>query len=66
MKKGTEGVVDRIFITGVATITLDSLTSGFNIGSDITRDEEFNEMIGFTKDEVVKMMESQEIPKENQ
>ena len=59
-------MVDRIFITGVASITLDSLTSGFNIGSDITRDEEFNEMIGFTKDEVVKMMESQEIPKENQ
>ena len=31
LKKGTESVVDRIFITGVAPITLDSLTSGFNI-----------------------------------
>ena len=42
LKKGTETVVDRIFITGVAPITLDSLTSGFNIGTDITQDEEFN------------------------
>ena len=31
LKEGTESVVDRIFITGVAPITLDSLTSGFNI-----------------------------------
>ena len=34
LKEGTESVVDRIFITGVAPITLDSLTSGFNISSD--------------------------------
>ena len=66
LKKGTETVVDRIFITGVAPITLDSLTSGFNIGSDITMDEEFNEMLGFTEEELVKIMQSQEISKENQ
>lgn len=41
LKKGTESVVDRIFITGVAPITLDSLTSGFNICSDKTMDERF-------------------------
>ena len=61
LKKGTETVVDRIFITGVAPITLDSLTSGFNIGLDITRDEEFNEMLGFTKDELIKIMQEQGI-----
>ena len=66
LKEGTETVVDRIFITGVAPITLDSLTSGFNIGSDITMDEEFNEMLGFTEEELVKIMQSQEISKENQ
>ena len=33
LKKGTENIVDRIFITGVAPITLDSLTSGFNIST---------------------------------
>ena len=43
LKEGTESVVDRIFITGVAPITLDSLTSGFNISSDKTKDERFNE-----------------------
>ncbi len=66
LKKGTESVVDRIFITGVAPITLDSLTSGFNISSDKTRDRGLNEMMGFTQEEVIKMMDSQEISKENQ
>ena len=66
LKKGTESVVDRIFITGVAPITLDSLTSGFNISSDKTRDRRLNEMMGFTQEEVIKMMDSQEISKENQ
>ena len=66
LKEGTESVVDRIFITGVAPITLDSLTSGFNIGADITQRSKFNEMMGFTKAELVKMMEDIEITKEEQ
>ena len=66
LKEGTESVVDRIFITGVAPITLDSLTSGFNIASDKTKDRKFNEMIGFTKNEVIEIMESQNILKEEQ
>ena len=61
LKKGTENVVDRIFITGVAPITLDSLTSGFNIVTDITQDENFNEMMGFTEKELEKLMEEQNI-----
>ena len=65
LKKGTESVVDRIFITGVAPITLDSLTSGFNIGSDITQDREFNEMLGFTREEVIEMLDSQKIINES-
>lgn len=52
LKIGTESIVKRIFATGVSPITLDSLTSGFNIASDITRDPRFNEMMGFTEDEV--------------
>ncbi len=66
LKKGTESVIDRIFITGVAPITLDSLTSGFNIGLDITQSAKFNEMIGFTKSELVKMIEDMGISKEEQ
>ena len=66
LKKGTETVVDRIFITGVAPITLDSLTSGFNIGTDITQDERFNDMMGFTQNELIAILNSQNISKEEQ
>ncbi len=63
LKQGTETIVDRIFITGVAPITQDSLTSGFNIGKDITKDARFNEMIGFTKEELLTLMNYQNINK---
>ena len=66
LKEGTESVIDRIFITGVAPITLDSLTSGFNISSDKTKDERFNEMIGFTENELKKLMNDQNINEEKQ
>ncbi len=66
LKEGTESVVDRIFITGVAPITLDSLTSGFNISSDKTQDERFNEMMGFTEKELKELMKVQNIKKEEQ
>ena len=66
LKKGTESVVDRIFITGVAPITLDSMTSGFNIGSDKTQDLRFNEMMGFTKEELEKLMIDQQMQNDEQ
>ena len=66
LKEGTESVIDRIFITGVAPITLDSLTSGFNISTDITQDESFNEMMGFTEKELIKLMTDQDIEEEKQ
>ena len=66
LKKGTESVVDRIFITGVAPITLDSLTSGFNISSDKTQDERFNAMMGFTEQELRTLMKEQNIEEEKQ
>lgn len=66
LKRGAESIVDRIFITGVAPITLDSLTSGFNISADITRDSRFNEMVGFTKEELINLMKEQNIEKEEQ
>ena len=66
LKERTESVVDRIFITGVAPITLDSMTSGFNIGSDITRDEQFNEMMGFKEEELKILMKEQEIAEDKQ
>ena len=58
LKKGTESVVDQIFITGVMPILLDSLTSGFNIGMNLSTDPRFNEMFGFTEDEISPIVES--------
>ncbi|PKQ69930.1 AAA family ATPase [Raineya orbicola] len=47
-----QGVVDRFFITGVSPITLDSLTSGFNIVRHLTHEKDFEAMMGFTESEV--------------
>ena len=46
------GTVQKMFITGVTPITLDSLSSGFNIVKHISHREEFNEMAGFSSQEV--------------
>jgi hypothetical protein len=46
------GVIDRLFITGVSPITLDSMTSGFNIGTNITLHPHFHSMMGFEEKEV--------------
>ena len=66
LKKGTETVIDRIFITGVAPITLDSLTSGFNIGTDKTQNAKFNEMMGFSQVELKQLMNEQDITEKEQ
>lgn len=42
----------RLFITGVSPVTMDDVMSGFNIGTNISIDSQFNEMIGFTEAEV--------------
>ena len=57
LKIGTETVIDRIFITGISPIMLDDLTSGFNIALNVTMDLSLNEMLGFTEEEVVKVLE---------
>ncbi len=51
------GTVQKMFITGVTPITLDSLSSGFNIVSNISNEENFNEMAGFTQEEVAYSLE---------
>jgi len=48
----SDSTVERVFITGVCSITLDSMTSGFNISTNITNDFRFNSMIGLTHEEV--------------
>ncbi|MFV9567096.1 AAA family ATPase [Thermoanaerobacter mathranii] len=63
LKIGTETVIDRIFITGISPIILDDLTSGFNIALNVTMDLSLNEMLGFTEEEVVKILEEVGIEK---
>jgi len=57
-----EGIVDRIFITGVSPITLDSLTSGFNISDNISLNPIFHDMMGFTHPEVEAILHESAIP----
>jgi len=57
-----EGIVDRIFITGVSPITLDSLTSGFNISDNISLNPIFHNMMGFTHNEVEAILHKSAIP----
>jgi len=52
LKDGTQTVVDKIFITGITPIMLDDVTSGFNIANNLSVKEKYNEILGFTKDEV--------------
>ena len=44
--------IAKTFITGVSSVSLDSLTSGFNIARNITDNAFFNEYAGFTEDEL--------------
>ena len=49
-------VFDRIIMLGVSPITLDDLTSGYNIALNMTMDSRFNQMLGFSEEEVREMI----------
>ncbi len=51
-----DAAVERMFITGVTPLTLSDVTSGFNIGANFSTNPNYNEMIGFTEDEVRSML----------
>ncbi|WOZ80111.1 AAA family ATPase [Segatella hominis] len=52
-----KGMFTRIFMTGVSPVTLDDLTSGFNIGWHISTKPAFNQMLGFSAEDVREMFE---------
>ena len=54
---GEGGGLERLFITGVSPITMDDVTSGFNIGRNVTLEPEFNDVLGFTEPEVRSLLE---------
>ena len=53
LKTGTDiGALERLFVTGVSPLAMDDVTSGFNIGRNLSLSLELNAMLGFTEDEV--------------
>ncbi len=63
LKKMATQFRTRVFLTGVSPIMLDDLASGFNITTNITVSKTFNEMMGFTEEEVINILRQTEINK---
>ncbi len=53
--KSFKAAFDRIYMTGVSPVTMDDLTSGFNIATNISQDPDFNSMLGFSEEEVLRL-----------
>jgi Predicted AAA-ATPase/PD-(D/E)XK nuclease superfamily len=60
-----QGLVERIFMTGVSPITVDSMTSGFNIASNISLESTFHQMVGFEEKEVEGILAGIDMPSED-
>jgi hypothetical protein len=54
--KKFKAIFDRIVLTGVSPVTLDDLTSGFNIARNVTQFSEYNSVLGFSTEEVLDMV----------
>ena len=57
IKAGTDSSIKRCFVTGVSPVIMDDLTSGFNIGTNYSTSPEFNELVGFTEQDVREMLD---------
>lgn len=57
IKAGTSSSIKRCFVTGVSPVTMDDLTSGFNIGTNYSTSPEFNGLVGFTEEDVREMLD---------
>ncbi|MGI6394630.1 MAG: AAA family ATPase [bacterium] len=58
IKAGTDTrAVERMFATGVSPLVMSDVTSGFNIGENISLDSIFADMVGFTQEEVVEIVD---------
>ena len=60
------GIIDRFFATGICPVTLNSMTTGFNIAVDKSTNRDYNTMIGLTHKEVLGLLEELELTKEEQ
>jgi len=60
LKAGTSGAdapVKKLFVTGVSPLAMYDITSGFNIGTNITTDALFNDVLGVTREEAAAMFD---------
>jgi hypothetical protein len=57
LKVGTTMSIDKIFITGVSPLALYDVTSGSNIGKNISLNEKYNDLVGVTKKELLEMID---------
>ena len=48
---------ERVLMLGVSPVTMDDLTSGYNIATNITARASFNQMLGFSEEEVREMFQ---------
>ena len=61
LKEGTSDVVDRFFITGCSPMVVDDFTGSFNIADNLTLKKRYNNMMGFTTQEVEQLIDETEI-----
>ncbi|MEA3332547.1 MAG: AAA family ATPase [Pseudomonadota bacterium] len=54
---GSGSALARMFITGVSPITMDDVTSGFNVGANLSTHPRFNTLMGFTETDVSEMID---------
>ena len=57
LASGSGAGLAKMFITGVSPITMDDVTSGMHIGNNITIEKKFNEIMGFTEQDVVDIID---------
>jgi hypothetical protein len=57
LKVGTTMSIDKMFITGVSPLALYDVTSGSNIGKNISLNEKYNDLVGVTKKEFLDMID---------
>ena len=53
---GTDAPVTRLFVTGVTPVTMDDVTSGFNIAANVSLNPAFAALTGFTHGDVRTML----------
>jgi len=53
---GNDSAIKKMFFTGVSPLALFDVTSGSNIGKNISLSETFNDMVGVTKEELLELI----------